>query len=61
MENVGGKCLPVKCDLRSEESLETAVKQAVEKFGKIDILINNASAISLTRNYSLLLLLFYFK
>lgn len=35
-------------DVRDEESVENAVKSTVEKFGRIDILINNASAISLT-------------
>jgi citronellol/citronellal dehydrogenase len=48
IEQAGGKALPVLCDIRHEEQVEAAVKQAVAKFGGIDALINNASAISLT-------------
>lgn len=48
MEAVGGKALPVVVDIRSEEMVKDAVQLAVETFGGIDILINNASAISLT-------------
>ncbi|OTF81737.1 hydroxysteroid dehydrogenase-like protein [Euroglyphus maynei] len=48
IENNGGKCLPVQCDLRDEEAVIRAVNQAIDKFGKIDVLVNNASAISLT-------------
>jgi citronellol/citronellal dehydrogenase len=48
MEAVGGKALPVIVDIRSEELVQEAVNKAVEMFGGIDILINNASAISLT-------------
>ena len=44
----GGTALPVVCDIRFEEQVESAVTQAVEKFGGIDICINNASAIHLT-------------
>lgn len=43
----GGEALPVVCDIRSEEQVEEAVRQGVEKFGGIDICVNNASAISL--------------
>jgi citronellol/citronellal dehydrogenase len=43
----GGEALPVVCDIRSEEQVEDAVRQGVEKFGGIDICVNNASAISL--------------
>jgi citronellol/citronellal dehydrogenase len=49
IEKAGGKALPVQCDIRYEENIELAVKQAVGRFGGIDILINNASAISLTK------------
>ena len=49
MEEAGGKALPVKCDIRYEEQVQAAMEQAAEKFGGIDILINNASAISLTK------------
>jgi citronellol/citronellal dehydrogenase len=48
IEKVGGTALPVVCDIRFEEQVEGAVTQAVEKFGGIDICINNASAIHLT-------------
>jgi citronellol/citronellal dehydrogenase len=48
MEKAGGKALAVKCDIRIEEEVEAAVKQAVASFGGIDILINNASAINLS-------------
>ena len=48
IEKAGGKGLPVICDIRDEQQVIAAVNQAVEKFGGIDILVNNASAISLT-------------
>src|SRR5665213_3952219 len=48
IEAAGGKALPVQCDIRDEASVQAAVAQAVEHFGGIDILVNNASAISLT-------------
>ncbi len=49
MEVAGGKALAVQCDIRFEEQIQNAVNKAVEAFGGIDILINNASAISLTK------------
>ena len=45
----GGKALPIQCDLRDENQIADAVAQAAKEFGGIDILINNASAINLTR------------
>ena len=48
VEKAGGKALPIPVDIRYEEEVEKAVKQTVEKFGSLDILVNNASAISLT-------------
>ena len=48
IEAAGGKALPVLCDIREEEQVADAVAKTVEKFGGIDICINNASAISLT-------------
>jgi len=48
MEEAGGKALAVQCDIRFEDQVENVVKETVEKFGGIDILVNNASAISLT-------------
>jgi citronellol/citronellal dehydrogenase len=44
----GGHGLPVVCDIRFEDQVTAAVKAAVDAFGGIDILVNNASAISLT-------------
>ena len=49
MEQAGGKALAVQCDIRFEDQINNAVEKAVATFGGIDILINNASAISLTR------------
>ena len=48
IEAAGGKALPIQCDIRDEASVLGAVEQALERFGGIDILVNNASAISLT-------------
>ena len=45
----GGIALPIQCDLRDERQIEAAVKLAADTFGGIDILINNASAINLTK------------
>lgn len=48
VNQAGGKAFPCIVDIRNEEQVQEAVKQTVSKFGGIDILINNASAISLT-------------
>ncbi|MGZ5203808.1 MAG: SDR family oxidoreductase [Caldimonas sp.] len=48
IEAAGGKALAVQCDIREEASVLEAVAKGVERFGGIDILVNNASAISLT-------------
>jgi citronellol/citronellal dehydrogenase len=48
IEQAGGKALPLQVDIRFEEQLAAAAAQAAETFGGIDILVNNASAISLT-------------
>ncbi|MBA4141253.1 MAG: NAD(P)-dependent oxidoreductase [Segetibacter sp.] len=48
IEAAGGKALPLQCDIRFEDQIDQAVTKAAEHFGGIDILINNASAISLT-------------
>jgi citronellol/citronellal dehydrogenase len=45
----GGVALPIQCDLRDESQIAAAMTHAAEEFGGIDILINNASAINLTR------------
>lgn len=48
IEKAGGHALPLVLDVRDEKQIEAAVAEAVKKFGGIDILVNNASAISLT-------------
>ncbi|KXN66120.1 short-chain dehydrogenase/reductase SDR [Conidiobolus coronatus NRRL 28638] len=48
IEAAGGKALPIVCDIRYEEQVKRAVDECVAKFGGIDILVNNASAISPT-------------
>jgi citronellol/citronellal dehydrogenase len=48
VEKAGGKALPVVVDVREPESVQAAVDAAVERFGGIDICVNNASAIQLT-------------
>ncbi len=47
IEAAGGKALAVACDVRDEEEVRAAVGKAVERFGGIDVLVNNASAIFL--------------
>jgi citronellol/citronellal dehydrogenase len=48
MEKAGGKALAVQCDIRFEDQIQNVVDKAVERFGAIDILVNNASAINLS-------------
>ncbi len=48
IRDAGGHALPICCDVRKEEQIEAAMAQAAAEFGGIDILVNNASAISLT-------------
>ncbi|XP_069023796.1 hydroxysteroid dehydrogenase-like protein 2 [Embiotoca jacksoni] len=48
VEAAGGKALPCVVDIRDEQQIGAAVQKAVDTFGGIDILVNNASAISLT-------------
>lgn len=48
IEEAGGNALPCVVDIRFEEMVKEAVDLAVKTFGGIDILVNNASAISLT-------------
>jgi citronellol/citronellal dehydrogenase len=47
IERAGGRALAVECDIRSEEQVAEAVSRTVERFGGIDVLVNNASAIHL--------------
>lgn len=53
MVKAGGQALPVVVDIREEELVQAAIDQAVEHFGGIDILINNASAINLSNTEDL--------
>jgi citronellol/citronellal dehydrogenase len=48
IEALGVKTLALQCDIRSEEQIDATVNEVAKTFGGIDILINNASAISLT-------------
>ena len=48
IEVAGGNALPLICDIRAEDQVLAAVKATADKFGGIDICVNNASAISLT-------------
>jgi len=48
IEAAGGKALPLICDIRDEAAVDAAVEACAEKFGGIDICINNASAVSPT-------------
>ncbi len=48
IEAAGGKALALSVDIREEAAVQAAVARAVDSFGGIDILVNNASAISLT-------------
>ena len=47
-EKAGGKSLAVQCDIRFEDQVQNAVDKSIEKFGGIDMLVNNASAINLS-------------
>ena len=48
IEKAGGKALPLAVDVRDEEAVKAAIAKTVETFGGLDIVVNNASAISLT-------------
>ncbi|XP_060802815.1 hydroxysteroid dehydrogenase-like protein 2 isoform X1 [Amyelois transitella] len=48
IEALGGKALPCIVDVREEKQVQKAIDEAIKKFNGIDILVNNASAISLT-------------
>ena len=47
VEKEGGQALAIRLDVRDEHAIQAAVERAVERFGGIDILVNNASAISM--------------
>jgi len=48
VEQAGGRALPLIVDIRFEDQVQAAIEKTVDEFGGIDILVNNASAISLT-------------
>jgi citronellol/citronellal dehydrogenase len=48
IEAAGGEALPIVGDIRDAEAVEAAVAQTVERFGGIDLVVNNASAINLS-------------
>lgn len=52
VEDLGGKALPIQLDVRDDANIEQVVESTVKNFGGIDILINNAGAISLTNTES---------
>ncbi len=39
----GGNCLPIQCDVRHYDQVEHMLKSTLDKFGKVDILLNNAA------------------
>ncbi len=49
IESAGGKALPLAVDIRDEAAVKEAIARTAETFGGIDIVVNNASAISLTK------------
>ena len=59
MDEAGGKGLALMVDIRDEEAVARSIDETVKRFGGIDILVNNASAIALTgtevrkKNYNL--------
>lgn len=48
ISTAGGEALPLACDIRDDDAVRSAVASTVEAFGGIDVVVNNASAISLT-------------
>lgn len=52
IEAAGGQCLPLQVDIREEEQVVAAARQTAARFGGIDIVINNASAINLTPTHA---------
>ena len=53
IEEMGGKALPLKCDIRFEAEVKKCIEEVVAKFGRIDIVINNASAIDISNTSDL--------
>lgn len=50
IEKAGGKALPIVVDVRDEDSVRNAIERTAQHFGALDIVVNNASAISLTNS-----------
>ena len=50
IEKAGGKALPLVVDVRDEDNVRTAIEKTAQHFGSLDIVVNNASAISLTNS-----------
>jgi citronellol/citronellal dehydrogenase len=48
IERAGGKALPIAVDIRDEAAVNNAVERTAERFGGVDIVVNNASAVSVT-------------
>src|SRR5215510_12507560 len=48
IERAGGRALPLVVDVRDEEAVKAAIERTVQTFGGIDIVVNNASAVSRT-------------
>lgn len=53
IEAAGGHALPLVCDIREEEQVLAAINATVERFGGLDICVNNASAINLSSSEEL--------
>lgn len=53
IEEAGGNALPIVGDIRNEQQVRDAVEQTVERFGGIDLCVNNASAINLSNTETL--------
>ena len=48
IERAGGRAIAIACDIRDENAVDAAVETTIARFGTLDVLVNNASAISLT-------------
>ena len=53
IRDAGGQAMPIVGDIRDADGVEEAVERAVEEFGGIDVVVNNASAINLSRTEEL--------
>ena len=45
VQDLGGQALPVRADVRDEDQIEGMVRQALDRFGRVDLLVNNAGAL----------------